>query len=165
MKGRTIENLRNRFQGKIYVSLNDEKVCIDFYADAEKEGYRFGEKKPTESRTDDIIAIENGKRLSYVGFAGRMAYQSGGGRNFHRVDYAKYKAGDSDYMVKNVKPRINKIDVAGKFHTHVAILGKDKESAVDYLSENAGDVSDCGSEERLYMRAMKKFHVVIAYDS
>ena len=165
MKVRTIENLRNSYKGKIYVYLNNEKVCKDFYADAENEGYLFGENKPTESQIDDIIALENGKNLSYVGFVGRIAYQSEGSRKIHRVDYAKYKAGDSDYIIKDVKPKINKIDIVGKFHSRVAIIGKDKESAAEYISENSGDVSDCNSEEKLYKQAMKKFNVVIAYDS
>ena len=103
MKVRTIENLRNSFKGKIYVYLSNKKVCENFYTDAEKEGYRFGENKPTESQTDNIIAIENGKKLSYVAFAGRVAYQSVRDRKFHRVDYEKYRAGDRRYIIRKVE--------------------------------------------------------------
>ena len=102
---RTLDALRNTLDGKIYIYCRDEKTAIDFLAAAEKEGYRFGSIKPTNNNTDDFIALEDNKQLSYVGFVGRIAVQcSGGGNaNLHIIDYAKYKDSEEDYYFKPEK--------------------------------------------------------------
>lgn len=98
---RTIENLRNTLNGKVYIFCKDDQTAKEFLVDAEKEGYLFGTIKPTDSQPDDIIAVEDNKQLSYVGFVGRVAWQSAEKDKLHKIDYAKYKSGADDYYVRD----------------------------------------------------------------
>lgn len=97
---RNLEHLRNSLDGKIHIYLKDTKTAMQFLVDAENEGFSFGNIKPTACHTSDIIAVEGDNRLAYVTFAGRICFQSNGGNpeKYHRIDYARYKAGDEDYF-------------------------------------------------------------------
>ncbi len=75
MKKKSIENLRNSFDGKVYVRFSSEEVFHRFLSDAESEGYTLGGKRPN------------------------MACRAGG-ENIHVVDYEKYTNGDDDYEEK-----------------------------------------------------------------
>ena len=100
---RTLRNLRNSMDGKIFVFLKDEKTRAEFAADAAREGYGFGTAKPTAEIAENVIALCSGKQLSHVGAVGRIEFQCNGGDNrkgrFHRIDYAKYKRGDKNFYV------------------------------------------------------------------
>ena len=102
MSERTLSALRNSFEGKVYIIIKGEELQKQFLNDAEHEGFHFGTIKPTGSSTDDIIALEPNKQLSYVGFAGRAAIQCNGGDNsegqFYLIDYTKFRGGDKDYF-------------------------------------------------------------------
>ncbi|MCD8049983.1 MAG: hypothetical protein LUG52_10430 [Clostridia bacterium] len=92
MTGKLTE-LRNKYEGAIYVYLADAEICRRFLRDAEDEGYRFGSIKPTENHVSDIISLDCKKQLGYVGAIGHMAFQCGGGdnkANFHKVDYRDF---------------------------------------------------------------------------
>lgn len=95
MKG-TIENLKNEAAGKLYVSLKNESVARQFLIDAEKEGYAFGEIKPTNNHTSDLVAVLGEKQLAYVGICGRIAV---GCNSVTTADYEKYKSGADDYLI------------------------------------------------------------------
>jgi len=101
-KIRTITVLRDILGGDLYVYLKTQGICRRFYADAEAEGFRFGDTLPTESPLDDIIAIHENKTLGHVGFAGHMKFPNPGvsTEEFHRIDYEKYSAGDKDFCYK-----------------------------------------------------------------
>ncbi|MDO5124397.1 MAG: hypothetical protein Q4D44_07030 [Eubacteriales bacterium] len=100
MKKRTIRNLRESLEGKIYVYLGSEEICRKFYKDAEGEGFMFGaDVSPLMSPYNDVISLEN-HCLSHAGFAGHLGFHHpeavvGG---CHRIDYEKYIRGDSDYF-------------------------------------------------------------------
>ena len=102
---RKLEDLRKSLKGKVYIYLKDTETCKRFLRDAENEGYRFGTIKPTENSTDDIIALEYRKQLSYVGFVGRVAWMCNGETDakekFHRIDYDKYINGEEDFYFKS----------------------------------------------------------------
>lgn len=97
---KTLTHLRSILKGRIYICLKDESTCKQFLEQAETEGFRFGNNKPTESPMDNIIALEHNKQLSFVGFAGHMAVQCNGGSNYSLiiVDYDKYIAGAEIYV-------------------------------------------------------------------
>ncbi len=76
MKMKTIESLINANK-KVYVRMSSEEICRRFYAQAEREGFTFGGKKPTEKHPSDLIAVLPDKALCYVGTFGRIAAQSG----------------------------------------------------------------------------------------
>ena len=101
MKERTIAVLRELPTRGVYVFLANEDICRKFYAQAESEGYHFGETKPTDMPVWDIVAIEKNHRLRLAGFIGHMAFDNperyvGG---LSRVDYAKYIAGEEEYLI------------------------------------------------------------------
>ena len=104
MTKRTLSKLKNELEGKIYIIIKGEKLQRQFLVDAESEGFRFGEIKPTDNPPDDVIAVEHDKQLSYVGFVGRVALQCRGGdgaeRRFHVVDYGKYKSDYDDFYYR-----------------------------------------------------------------
>lgn len=93
---RTIENLKIKAVGKLYVSLKNESVAKRFLVDAEKEGYAFGEIKPTKNHTSDLVAVLDEKQLAYVGTCGRIAV---GCNSVTTADYEKYKSGADDYLI------------------------------------------------------------------
>ena len=101
MTKRTLSELRNELEGKIYIIIKGEELQRQFLVDAELEGFHFGEINPADNPPDDVIAIEHDKQLSYVGFAGRAALQCRGGDGaegrFHVIDYGKFKCGDDDF--------------------------------------------------------------------
>ena len=98
-KTRTIGELRNSLEGKIYVRFGSEEVFRRFLQDAETEGYMIGDRKPTEAGASyDIMAVEYDKRISNVGTIGHIACQAGGS-NIHIIDYERYVSGKKDYEV------------------------------------------------------------------
>ena len=105
-ENRTIKNLREKFEGKIFVYLADEKTRKEFAEDAEAEGFTIGGQKPTERGVDEIMSLHEDV-LTFVGGIGRMEFMANGGSHskgrFHRVDYAKYKSGEKNYIIKNLK--------------------------------------------------------------
>ena len=97
---RTLDSLRNAYEGHIYLSFNSQQEYDDFLTAAESEGYRFGEHLPTEHLGEgwDIIAIEHDHKLAFCGFVSHMAFGSGD-PGVHKVDYAKYAAGDDFFVI------------------------------------------------------------------
>ncbi len=67
-----------RSNKKVYVFLRDRQTWNEFCVDAETQGFTFSDGAlPTQKRYSDIIALNNDKTLSYVGFTGRMCYAYG----------------------------------------------------------------------------------------
>lgn len=101
MKERTISALRDYKTAKVYVRFSCNELCKEFYQKAEKEGFRFGNIKPTECEPNDLIAIQEDLKLAFVGFAGHLAYHNpqavAGGLT--RIDYERYISGDEDYLI------------------------------------------------------------------
>lgn len=98
---RTIATLRDTLKGEVWAFLENAEVCRKFYEQAEKEGFRFGVILPTQSETDDIIALHHGRKLAHIGFAGHMRFHHGpNDTNLHRINYAKYIAGEDDFYFR-----------------------------------------------------------------
>ena len=73
---KTIESLINANK-KVYVRMRSDEICRRFFAQAEREGFLFGDEKPTKKEPSDIIAVVPDKRCCYVGAIGRIAAGSG----------------------------------------------------------------------------------------
>lgn len=73
---KTIKSLINASK-KVYVRMGSDEICRRFFAQAELEGFLFGDEKPTEKEPSDIIAVLPDKRICYVGTIGRIAAGSG----------------------------------------------------------------------------------------
>ena len=93
---RTLKEIREKHEGKVYVFCKDSETEKRFLIDAEKEGFMFGNIKPTESHQANIIALEKGMKLAHVGTAGRINYSNGGGIH---IDYAAFADGEDDYLI------------------------------------------------------------------
>lgn len=100
MNNRTLERLRDAYDGHIYLTFHSQQDYDAFLNAAEAEGYRFGKHLPTEHLGEDydIIALQTGKQLAFCGFVSHMAYGSGD-LSVHKVDYAKYAAGDDFFII------------------------------------------------------------------
>ena len=87
---------------RVYVYCCDKDTSRRFMADAQKEGFTFGDgAKPTERPADDIIAINNDKTINYVGFVGHLAFKTAftvAGKALVKVDYKKYISGCAYYF-------------------------------------------------------------------
>lgn len=97
---RTLERLRDAYEGHIYLTFHSQQDYDAFLKAAEEEGYRFGEHLPTEhlGAGYDIISLETGKQLAFCGFVSHMAFKSGQS-GIYKVDYAKYAAGDDFFII------------------------------------------------------------------
>lgn len=99
---RSISELRNSLEGKVYVRCKSGDVFRRFLEDAEAEGYMIGDSRPTEAGVSwDIKAIGQDRTISNVGIAGHIACQAGG-PNIHIIDYGLYADGEKDYEVKQL---------------------------------------------------------------
>lgn len=94
---RTIKELEREGK-KIYFYLANEQIGKEFLADAEKEGYTFGDGiKPTERIWDDLMAITEEHNLCYLGWAGRVRFHYNPG-DVVKIDYERYKKGETNYL-------------------------------------------------------------------
>ena len=73
---KTITSLINANK-KVYVRMSSAEICKVFFAQAEKEGFLFGDEKPTAKEPSDIIAVLPDRTICYVGTIGRIAAGSG----------------------------------------------------------------------------------------
>ena len=97
---RTIQDLRNEFEGHVYLKFNTQNEYDEFLRAAEAEGFKFGDHMPTENigKPWDIISVLDDKKLEFCGAVSHMAYASGA-ENVHRLDYNKYVTGDETYII------------------------------------------------------------------
>lgn len=98
---RTIRQFINQ-ANKVYFFMKDKDTCLRFYKDAEAEGITFGNEKPTQKETTDIVALLPNGEICYVGWAGRMCYHNCK-NGVIRIDYEKYTNGEAKFLVENTK--------------------------------------------------------------
>ena len=100
---RTISSLL-KHDGTIYVFLPGKALPSLFLRQAEEEGFTFGDGvKPTERDPADLFSLHRDFTISYVGWAGHMAWRSTktvAGKRLIRVDYGKYLAGCRRYTIR-----------------------------------------------------------------
>ena len=97
---RTIKDLLNNNEKRVYVYLSDKETQDKFISDAETQGYTFADGvKISERAADDFYAINDNNTVNFINSIGRMAFQSGSD-NIVRIDYKKYISGDEDYFYK-----------------------------------------------------------------
>ncbi len=164
LKNRTISALRKTLKGRIYIYCANEKIGRQFLCDAEKEGYRFGKTKPTDSKWSNIIAVETNKQLSYVGFCGHAAFQCNGGSNsegsFHRIDYGKFVNDAVDYFFRS-SSCVYTIRFKSRLFRDVSIIGDKCKAAFDYIDRYILLCKSKPQEIALYKNATNLYDVVI----
>lgn len=102
MNNRTIKNLVNDKNSKVYVYLANSEIGNKFLQQAESEGFVFGDNtKPTSRCYAEVMAVNDNLTINFVGANGMIAFGSGTktitGKNFVRVDFEKYINGAEDY--------------------------------------------------------------------
>lgn len=102
---RTIKNLVNQNNGKVYVYLANDEIGNKFMQQAENEGFTFNDgAKPTSRCYAEIMSVNDNYTINFIGSVGRMAFGSGAetvnGQKLLRVDFEKYANGESDYLYR-----------------------------------------------------------------
>lgn len=79
---------------RIYVFLSNDHIGKLFMKNAEQEGFTFSDGvKPTARCYDSIIVVNKDMTINYVGFVGRIAFQSCkkiGNKKLIRIDYRQF---------------------------------------------------------------------------
>ena len=158
---RTIENLRNTVDGKLYIYCDNERTGKQFMQNAENEGYRFGKIKPTENGWSNIVAVEKRKQLSFVGFCGHMNFQCNGGDGggLTRIDYEKYASGDKNFIFKD--KHFNEITVKSKEYGEIAIVGDDCFEAAGELKKILSKHNETDDVDAICDEIESKFNVIV----
>lgn len=99
---RSIKNLVNKSNGRVYVYLANDEIGNKFMQQAEDEGFTFNDgAKPTSRCHAEIMAVNDNYTINYVGSVGRIAFGSGAetvnGQKLIRVVFAKYTNGNGVY--------------------------------------------------------------------
>ncbi len=82
-----------------FIYCRSRNIAARFLADAEAEGFTFGDgKRPSEKEYDDIYSLHDDLTISFTGWAGHILFRNAAG-NIIRVDYGKYIAGAPDYQM------------------------------------------------------------------
>lgn len=86
-----IKSLLSTNDGRIYVYLYNNDTAAQFARDAENEGFTFCDGvKPTGRTVANIMAINRDMTINYVGFVGRVAFQTAnriGNEPLVKIDY------------------------------------------------------------------------------
>ena len=89
----------------LYVYCRSTAIAKRFLADAEREGFTFGDGKlPTSKDTSNLFALNDDYTINYTGIAAHMMFGSRM-ENVCWVDYEKYVSGERDFRVR--KKRID----------------------------------------------------------
>lgn len=99
---RSIKNLVNKNNRKVYVYLANDEIGNKFMQQAEDEGFTFNDgAKPTSRCYAEIMAVNDNYTINFVGSVGRIAFGSGAetvnGQKLLRVDFEKYANGNGVY--------------------------------------------------------------------
>lgn len=90
-----LKNLLSAYpNSRIYLHFETSELARRFLADAEAEGFTFGDgAKPTSRKPDSIFALNDNMTINYVGFVGHMAFGSGtdkiGDKKLVRIEYGE----------------------------------------------------------------------------
>ena len=82
MMNRSIKELRENLNGKIYIYLKDQETAEKFKSDAEKEGYTF---QIESNDFGKIVALEK-YGISFPGFVGHLAFSNPKSGKMNRID-------------------------------------------------------------------------------
>ena len=74
---KSIKELVMKETRPVYIHTPSKALARDFLKQAEKEGFLFGDgKRPTKKPLDDYYALHQDRTINYIGFVGRLRYNS-----------------------------------------------------------------------------------------
>ena len=84
---KSIKELVMKETRPVYVHTPSKVLAKDFLKQAEKEGFLFSDgKQPTKKSLDDYYALHQDLTMNYIGFIGRLRYNSND-NGIRRVEY------------------------------------------------------------------------------
>lgn len=74
---KSIKELVMKETRPVYIHTPSKALAKDFLKQAEKEGFIFGDgKRPTEKPLDDYYALHQDLTMNYIGYIGRLRFNS-----------------------------------------------------------------------------------------
>ena len=74
---KSIKELVMKETRPVYIHTPSKALARDFLKQAEEEGFLFGDgKRPTKKPLDDYYALHQDLTINYIGFVGRLRYNS-----------------------------------------------------------------------------------------
>ena len=74
---KSIKELVMKETRPVYIHTPSKALAKDFLKHAEKEGFLFGDgKRPTKKPLDDYYALHQDLTINYIGFVGRLRFNS-----------------------------------------------------------------------------------------
>ena len=74
---KSIKELVMKETRPVYIHTPSKALAKDFLKQAEKEGFLFSDgKRPTKKPLDDYYALHQDLTIDYIGFVGRLCYNS-----------------------------------------------------------------------------------------
>ena len=74
---KSIKELVMKETRPVYIHTPSKALAKDFLKQAEKEGFLFSDgKRPTKKPLDDYYALHQDLTINYIGFVGRLRYNS-----------------------------------------------------------------------------------------
>ena len=84
---KSIKGLVMKETRPVYVHTPSKALAKDFLKQAEQEGFLFSDgKRPTKKPLDDYYALHQDLTMNYIGFIGRLRYNSND-NGIRRVEY------------------------------------------------------------------------------
>lgn len=110
---RSIKNLLKNHDGLIYVRCSEYSVFKQFLNDAESEGFKIGDRRPTvENVPWDIMLVSEGGKLRYCGWTDHMAFQHS--KLVVKIDYEKYINKRENYYLNETINHMLRLDLEQK---------------------------------------------------
>ena len=98
------ELLKNK--GKVVVYCSSGAIAGLFLKNAGAEGFTIGGEPPEGKEPSDLFALGHDLSVSYLGYAGHLAFRIKRWRTpvpVTYVDYGKYVTGQRRYVIKRVR--------------------------------------------------------------
>lgn len=84
---KSIKELVMKETRPVYIHTPSKALAKDFLKQAEKEGFLFSDgKRPTKKPLDDYYALHQDLTMNYIGYIGRLRYNSND-NGILRVEY------------------------------------------------------------------------------
>ena len=98
---RTLKELAEK-EGRVWLFCRDQHTGMAFFRQAKEEGFRWGDGSPLTSPTwRYVVGVHSDLTVWRVSlFNWTLSYRASVGGTPLRVDYARYRAGEEDFLCR-----------------------------------------------------------------